>query len=96
MFAIPEDEILSVQTCVMGYGWTISSNVFCRIMTYLPFTKNPTVSDSAAEAATNFKMLQFTCIGSFSQSRAHSEGMLHKKNILQRNCVITIQLDTTH
>ena len=52
--------MLSVHTYVMGCGWTIYSNVFCMMMKYFPVTKNPPVSASAAEAATNFKILQFT------------------------------------
>ena len=49
-------------------------------MKYIPVTKHPPVSAYAAEAATNVKMLQFTCIGSFMGSRAHFEGMLLKQN----------------
>ena len=60
-FEIPEDVVLSVHTFIMGCGWTISSNAFRRIMTSLPVTKNPPVSASASEAATNFKILLFTC-----------------------------------
>ena len=41
--------------------------------------KQPPVSASAAEAATNFKMLQFTCTGKFRRSYAHFEGILTKK-----------------
>ena len=36
----PGNVILYVHICVMGFGWPISSNVFRKIMTYLPVTKN--------------------------------------------------------
>ena len=68
--------MLSVHTYVMGCGWTIYSNVFCMMMKYFPVTKNPPVSASAAEAAANFKILQFTFIGPFMRSRAHFEGKI--------------------
>ena len=41
-------------------------------------------------------MLKFTCIGSFKRSRANFEGTLHNKNILQSECVLLVQTDTTH
>ena len=49
------------------------------MMTALPVTKYCLISDSAAEAATHFKMLQFTCIGPYRRSRAHFEGVTPKK-----------------
>ena len=49
------------------------------MMTYLPFTEHPPVSDYASEAAIIFKKFQFTCIGPFRHSRAYFEGMLPKK-----------------
>ena len=49
------------------------------MMAYLPVTKHPPVSASLAEAATNFKMLQFICTGLFRGSHAHFEGTLPKK-----------------
>ena len=65
-------------------------------MAYLPVTKHPPVSASAAEAATGFKMLQFTCIG-------HSVTIVHifkacslSINILQRNCLLPFQSDITN
>ena len=78
-FAIPVAFVLSMHTFVMGCGWPISYNVFHRIMTSLPVTKHIPVSDSEAEAATNFKILQFTCIGPFKLSRVYFEGILPKK-----------------
>ena len=60
----------------MGCGWTIYSYVFRKMMTSLSDKKYCPVYDSAAEAATTFKMLQFTCIGPFRRSRAHFEGVL--------------------
>ena len=79
-FAITAAVVLSVHTSVMGCGWTISSNVFLSIMKSLPVTKNPPVSDSVAEAATNDKFFQFTCIiGPFKISHVNFEGMLPNK-----------------
>ena len=77
-FEIPEAAILSVHTCVMGYGWTISSGVFLIIITFLPVMKHTLVSASSMEAATNFKTLKFTCIGPFRRSRTHFESILFK------------------
>ena len=79
LFVIPAAIVLSVHTCVMGCGWTVSYNVFCSIMTSLPVSKHPPVSASAAEAATNFKILQFTPMGSLKRSRVHFEGIIPKK-----------------
>ena len=80
-FAIPEAILLSMHTCVMVCGCSISSYVFCRVMTSLPVTKNPPFSASASEATTNFKILKFTCMGPFKRFRVHFEGMLTKKEI---------------
>ena len=41
-------------------------------------------------------MLQFTCTGPFRRSCAHFEGILPKKNILHRYCVLVVQSDMTH
>ena len=95
-FEIPEDVVLSVRTCVIDCGWPISYNLFFIMMTYLPVTKHPPVSDSAAEAATAFKMLPFTCIGPFRRSRAHFEDILLNKNILQRDCLLPVQSNMIH
>ena len=76
---MPEDFVLSMYNFLMGCGWSIYSNVFCKMMTSLPVTKQPPVSDSAAEAATKSKMLQFTCTGPFRRSHAHFEGIIPKK-----------------
>ena len=88
------DFIISNSSCcsifcaysVMGCGWLISSYVLCMMITALPVTKNPLVYSSASEAATNFKMLQFICIGTFRRSHAHLKVFYLRKNILQRNC----------
>ena len=69
---------MSWNNCAMVCGWPISSNVFLRMMTSPPVTKQPPVSASAVEAARNFKMLQFTCTGPFRRSREHFEGMIPK------------------
>ena len=79
LLSIAAAVLFSVHTCVMGCGWTIYSNVFRTILTSIPVKKHPPVSASAAEAATNFKMLQFTCIGTFRRSCAHLEGMFPNK-----------------
>ena len=49
------------------------------MMTSLPVTKYTLVYASPAEAETNFKMLQFTCIGPFRRSHTHFEGVLPKR-----------------
>ena len=72
--------VFSFHTCVMDCGWPISSNVFRKMMTYLPVTKHPPVYAFRSEAATNFKMLQFTCTRLFRRSCAHFEGILPNKN----------------
>ena len=59
--------------------WPNYSNVFCEMMTSLPITKQPPVLASAAETATSFKMMQFTCTGPFRCSHTYFEGILHKK-----------------
>ena len=73
-----------------------SSNVFRRMTTSLLVTKNPPVSASASEATTNFKILQFTCIGPLSHPCAHFEGIIPRENILQRERVLQVKLDMTH
>ena len=65
--------------CILGCGWSNYSNVFRKIMTSLPVTKKPPISASVAEVATNFKMLQFTCTGTFRQHRTHFEGIITEK-----------------
>ena len=81
-------------TCTTGCGWTIYSNVFRRIMKFLPITKHPPVSASAREAA--FKNFQFTCIGPFKRSFFHFEGMIPKKNTPQCDCAFLDQPDMTY
>ena len=95
-FAITVSIMLSVNTCVMGFGWPICSNVFRRIMTYLPVTKHPPVSAYEEEGPTNFNILQFTCVGPFECSRVHFEVLLHKKNVLQCDCTLLVQSDIMH
>ena len=80
----------------MECGWTIYSNDVCRMMTSLSVTKYPPVSSSRAEAAINVKMLQFACIGTFRRYHIHLEGMLPKKNTLQRNCVLLVHSYMKH
>ena len=87
---------MSMNTCVRGCECNISSNLFCRMMKSLPVTKYLPVYASPVEAAKTFKMLQLTCIGSFRSSHTHFEGMLPKKQILKRNCVLPVQSDMTH
>ena len=90
---------LSYCLCIIfltGYGLNISSNMFCRMMKYLPATKHPLVSSFEAEAATVFKILQFTCIGPFRRSYIHFEGIPPKKYIMQRNCVLLVQSYMMH
>ena len=93
---IVEAVVLYVHICVTVCGWPNSSNMFRKMMTSLTVTKQPPVSDSAAEAATKFKMLQFTCTGPFRRSREIFEGIFPKINILQHDCVLVVQSDTTH
>ena len=76
LLAIPEAIVLSVNTCVIECRWNISSNVFHKMMTYIPVTKQPPVSTSDAKATTNFKLLQFTCTGPFRRSCAYFEGII--------------------
>ena len=96
LFAISEALLLSIHTFVLICRWPISSNVFCRMMTSLPVTKHPPVSASVAEEATSFKMMKFTYIGPLRRYRAHFEGMLPKKNILQINRMIMVKSDMMH
>ena len=95
-FVTTEDIVLYVDTCIMGCGWPISSIVFRRIMKSLPVTKNPSVSASKAEAATNVKILKLMCVGPFKRSRVHFKGVIPKKKILQRDCVLPVQSDMMH
>ena len=95
-FAIPAAVVFSVHNCVMVCGCPIYSNVFLRIMASLTITKHPPVSSSTAEAATNFKIFKFMCMGPFKRSRVHFEFMLPKKNILQCNYTLPVQLDMMH
>ena len=68
LLEMPEAVTFSVHICVMGCGWTNYYNVFREIMTSLPVTKQPPVSASSVEAATNFKNLQFTYTWPFTES----------------------------
>ena len=72
-FAITAAVLFSMHTCVMGCRWNISYNMFRIMMTYFSVMKHPSVSASTAEAATNFKMLQFICIWPYRWSCAHFE-----------------------
>ena len=65
-------------------------------MTSLPVKKHPPVSVSAAEAATNFKMFLFLCIGSFRRYCAHFKVFYLRTNVLKRDCVIPVHPDMKH
>ena len=74
-----EAVVFFVHIFVMRYGLSNSFNMFCKMRSYLFVSKQLLVSASAAEAATNIRMLQFPYTRSFRRSCAHFERILANK-----------------